>query len=162
MEITKKGQSLQTLGTTPTLGQQVNDFVVYDKNEQAQTPTSLFDKLTLISVVPDINTRVCSLSTKRFNEEVDQFAGINFYTISTNEPADQQAWCAAENVEKMQLLSDKDGSFGKAFGLYEPINKFDARSIWIIDQSGTVVYRELITEQVNEPDYQAALTFLKK
>lgn len=162
MDITKKGQSLQTLGQNPEIGQQVADFTVYDKNGQPQTPATLFDKLTLISVVPDINTSVCSISTKRFNEEADKFTGINFYTISTNEPADQQVWCAAENVEKMQLLSDKDASFGKAFGLYEPVNKFDSRSIWIIDQTGKVVYRELIIEQVNEPNYQAALDFLKK
>ncbi|WP_282708744.1 thiol peroxidase [Ligilactobacillus sp. Marseille-Q7487] len=161
MEISMKGTALQTMGKVPKVGEKITDFKLYDKNGQVVCAHDLFDKLTLISVVPDINTRVCSISTKRFNEEVDAFKGINFYTVSTNQPADQQNWCAAEGVSQMQLLSDKEASFGKAFGLYEPTKNIDSRSVWIINDKQEVVYQEVIIEQVNEPNYQAALDFLK-
>lgn len=117
-------------------------------------------KPTLISVVPDINTRICSISTKHFNQEVDKFAQINFYTISTNTLDQQKDWCAAEGVAKLELLSDADADFGKKMGLYVADKNIDARSIWIVDVDGKVLYQELLSEQKNEPDYQKALAFL--
>ena len=49
-----------------------------------------------------------------------------------------------------------------ATGLYIETKGIDARSVWVLDQAGKVVYRELITEQTNEPNYQAVLDFLTK
>jgi len=161
MEITRHDNPMQTNGTPPSLGANLPEFKVSDANGKTEETTDLLGKLTLISVVPDINTRVCSISTKQFNQAMDQFDGINFYTISTNTVAEQQDWCAAEDVTKMQLLADPDGDFGQAMGLYVPDNHTNARSVWITDADGKVVYRELITEQTHEPDYASALAYLE-
>lgn len=68
---------------------------------------------------------------------------------------------AVEGVQRMQLLSDAAHQFGLAMGLYVPELGIDARSIWILDADGQVIYQELIKVQTNEPNYQAALDFLK-
>lgn len=135
-------------------------FAVKDAADTVKTGTQLFTKVSLISVVPDIDTRVCSLSTKRFNQEVDKYNNINFYTISTNTLEQQKDWCAAEGVAKLELLSDATAEFGKAMGLYVEEKRIDARSIWIVDTKGTVLYQELLAEQSNEPNYAKALEFL--
>ena len=61
----------------------------------------------------------------------------------------------------MQLLSDEQLSFGKAMNLYVPSNNTLQRSIFIVDATGKIGYQELVVEQTQEPDYQAAITFLE-
>ncbi|BAN73695.1 MULTISPECIES: thiol peroxidase [Lacticaseibacillus] len=161
MEITRHGTVITTNGNPTALGEKLPAFTVTDAKGQPVKTSDLSHRLTLISVVPDINTRVCSISTKHFNQDMDEFDNVDFYTISTNTPQEQQSWCAAENVTKMQLLSDQNANFGKAMGLFVADNHTDARSVWIVDGTGTVKYRELITEQTHEPDYTSALAYLE-
>lgn len=161
MEITRHGTAITTNGNPTALGAKLPAFTVHDSSGQPVKTEDLGRRLTLISVVPDINTRVCSISTKHFNQDMDAFDNVDFYTISTNTPQEQQSWCAVENVKKMKLLSDQTGDFGKAMGLFVADNHTDARSVWVVDGTGTVKYRELITEQTHEPDYASALAYLK-
>lgn len=160
MEILFHGVATKTNGTPVKVGEKLPAFTVKDAADTVKTGTQLFTKVSLISVVPDIDTRVCSLSTKRFNQEVDNYNNINFYTISTNTLERQKNWCAAEGVAKLELLSDATAEFGKAMGLYVEEKGIDARSIWIVDTEGKVLYQELLTEQSDEPNYAKALEFL--
>nr|WP_054757800.1 thiol peroxidase [Liquorilactobacillus satsumensis] len=163
MKVTMHNAPLDTNSEPPVVGESFPEFSLENDRQQRVTLQGLNGKYVLISVVPNINTRVCSLSTKKFNERVDNFPNIDFLTISTNTADEQKNWCAAENVSEMQLLSDAQGSFGKQLGLYiSDKGGIDARSVWIIDHAGKIVYRELIGEQSNEPDYAAALTFLEQ
>ena len=161
MEITRHGVKQTTNGKAPMIGNHLPEFTVKAGDGTKVTPADLAGKFTLISVVPDINTRVCSLSTKKFNVNAGNFTGINFLTISTNTATEQQSWCAAEGVQNMQLLSDTQESFGEALGLYVAENGTDARSVWIINPEGKIVYRELVLEQTEEPDYSSALAYLE-
>ena len=83
-------------------------------------------------------------------------------TISTNTVEDQQTWCAAEDVKNMQLMSDKSLSFGKATGLLIPESGILARSVWVLDPNGKILYRELVDEITHEPNYDAVLNELKQ
>lgn len=160
MQFQRRDGIVNTNGVPPEVGTKFPEFTIKNKDNQSLKLNQLLDKLTLISVVPDINTRVCSISTQRFNHEMDNYSQFNFYTISTNEPEDQQNWCAAEGVSNMELLSDAEFDFGKKAGIFIDANKTDARCIYILDTDGTILYRELINPQNNEPNYQAALEFL--
>ena len=161
MQVTMKSQPLSTNGEPPKVGEELPSFNVKQADGSIVSMEELVDKPTLISVVPNINTSVCSISTKRFNGEVDKFNGINFYTISTNTPEEQKNWCAAESVSKMKLLSDDSFDFGKSMGLFIEANKLDSRSVWIVDADKKVLYQELIQELTNEPNYDKALDFLQ-
>lgn len=162
MQITMKNEPLSTNGQPPVLGAKLPNFEVKKADGSTAKMTELVDKPTLISVVPNINTSVCSISTKRFNGEVDKYQNINFYTVSTNTPDEQKDWCAAEGVAKMELLSDEAHDFGKKMGLFIESAGIDSRSIWIVDASQNILYQELIKEMTNEPNYDAALKFLDK
>ena len=82
------------------------------------------------------------------------------YTVSVDTPFAQKRWCGAEGVEKMTMLSDyKGGKFGKDWGLYiaEPLGAL-ARSVYVVDKDGTVVYAELVPEITQEPNYERGLS----
>ncbi|RMC24367.1 MULTISPECIES: thiol peroxidase [unclassified Lactobacillus] len=160
MQITRNNTPLATNGQPPLVGTTLPDFQVERADKTNATSFDLITKPTLISVVPNINTSVCSISTKHFNSEVDTYEGINFYTISTNTLDDQKNWCAAEGVEKMELLSDNQRDFGKKMGLYIEEMDVDSRSIWIVDVNKKILYQELVHEMTDEPNYDAALEFL--
>lgn len=162
MKITRHEKPATTNGEPTSIASSFPEFELRSTQGETVTKADLSGNYTLISVVPDINTRVCSLSTKKFNGDIDNFPNINFLTISTNTSEQQQNWCAAEGVAKMKLLSDSEGSLGKKVGIFVEDGKIDARSIWILNPNGEVAYRELIVEQSNEPDYQAALEFLNE
>lgn len=162
MKVTFKGKEVKLIGIPPEVGDSMPNFTVLNKDKHKVTKDNLLGKVSLISVVPDINTPVCSIQTKTFNQTVDQFPNVNFLTISTNTIQDQQNWCAAEDVKNMQLLSDENLFFGKATGLLIPDSGILARSVWILDPNGKIVYREIVDEITHEPNYDAALNELKK
>ncbi len=162
MDVTINGEVRTLVGNPPAVGEEMPHFKVFDKDGEKIKTRFLFGKPTLISVVPDINTSVCSIQTKKFNEEVDKFKQANFLTISTNTIEEQQHWCAAEGVEHMQLASDHEESFGYALKLLIPEEGILARSVWVMDADGKITYRQICPEIVEEPDYAAAIAALKE
>lgn len=161
VEFTMHEKPVVTNGEPPAVGATFPEFKLIAAKDQTISLDDVKGKYTLISVVPDIDTRVCSLSTKKFNQQVDNFPAINFLTVSTNTLEEQKNWCAAEGVSKIQLLSDQDHQFGSALGIYIAAAKIDARSIWLLDQNGTIIYRELVTEMTHEPNYEQVLAKVK-
>ncbi|MCZ2466495.1 MAG: thiol peroxidase [Limosilactobacillus vaginalis] len=162
MEITINGKPRQLVGNPPEGGDEFPHFKVFDKNHDKIKTRQLLGKVTLLSVVPNIDTPVCSIQTKKFNSTMDQFPDVNFLTISTNTIEEQQKWCAAEGVQNMQLVSDREESFGYESKLLIPDEGVLARSVWILDKDGKVAYRQIVKELTDEPDYDQALTELRK
>ncbi|ATO42794.1 thiol peroxidase [Loigolactobacillus coryniformis] len=160
MNVTMHGDPLTTVGEAPEVGTQLPDFKLRNKAGKTLTTADFKGQTTLISVIPNINTSVCSVQTKHFNADADKVPNIRFVTVSTNTTAEQADWCAAEGVTKMEMLSDVDEKFGRAMGVFVPEAGINTRSIFIVDANGKILYRELISEQTNEPDYSAALNFL--
>lgn len=162
MEVTRHGIPHQTVGDIPTVGDKAPEFTVKTDTEELFSLSDLRGHYTLINVVPDINTPICSRSTKLFNESVIVFPDTKFITVSTNTVDEQKHWCAIEDVTQMRMMSDVDQFFGQAYGVYLPDMGTDARSVWILNPEGQIVYRELVLEQTSEPDYSAALSFLDR
>ncbi|KRN12716.1 AhpC TSA family protein [Fructilactobacillus fructivorans] len=104
----------------PKVGDYLPQFTVKNADGKDVTTNDLKGQTTLISVVPNLKTKVCSLETARFNQEASKFEGVKFITISNNPIEFQKNWCAAHGVNNMEILSDFNGSFGKAMHLYIP------------------------------------------
>lgn len=152
MKIAIKGQEFIVPGKQVIVGDQAPQFEMKDLNDKIYTSDTLKGKPTILSVVPNIDTSICALQTKRFNQEAGRLPGVNLVTISTNSKEEQSQWCAAEGVD-MVMLRDEDRSFGKSYGLYLPENDFDVRALIVLDEAGKVIY-EKVSE---EPNYQAVL-----
>ncbi|HIY56895.1 MAG TPA: thiol peroxidase [Candidatus Tetragenococcus pullicola] len=156
MEITFKGQAVELSGTPPKVGDKAPNFILKDLNDQPHSLEEMQGKPVILSVIPDIDTRVCALQTKRFNQEASQVSDVYFATISNNTKEEQANWCAKEGAD-MLMLHDPENKFGESYHLYIPKRDHFARAIFALDQEGTIRYEEIVSEISHEPDYEEAL-----
>lgn len=160
MQVTLKGNPVELEGVQPIKGDKAPNFSLLDLNDTLVELSASINNPLIISVVPDIDTSVCALQTKCFNQEAATETGINFVTISNNTKEEQSNWCAAEGVE-MTMLRDADLEFAKNYGLLIPAIDRLARAIFVVDSEGTIVYEEIVPEVSQEPDYAKALEAAK-
>ncbi|GEK28250.1 thiol peroxidase [Furfurilactobacillus siliginis] len=160
MEITVRGEKVQLVGEPLKIGDELPHFKLFNQAGEKVKTVDLIGKPMVVSVVPDLHTDVCSLETKKFNQQADEFPDVPFLTISTNTPADQTDWCAAEGVKNLTLLSDHEESFGYATNLLIPDLDLLARCVYVVDGNGKIVYRDLLRELTDEPDYDKVLAQL--
>lgn len=130
--------------------------------KQDFTPAHIHDyrgHTLLISVVPSLDTSVCSAQTKKFNEEVNQLPDtVKVLTISTDLPFAQKRFCGAENIDRIEVLSDhREGAFGQAYGTLVKELRVLSRAVFVIDPQGIVRYAEYVPEIAQHPNYDAAL-----
>lgn len=164
-DLVKVGQQQVPLeGTSVDVGQQAPNFDVVDGKFRRVSLEDYRGKTVLISVVPSLDTGVCSLQTKRFNKSVaDLPQDVVILTISTDLPFAQKRFCKAENIDKVQVLSDSVWrNFGASYGMLIKDMGLLARAIFIIDANQKVVYKEIVEQLSEHPDYDSALTKLKE
>jgi len=151
------------LGTQIDVGQSAPNFKVVDANFSPVMLSDFVGKSVLISVVPSLDTGVCSLQTKRFNEEVVKLPqDIVMLTISNDLPFAQKRFCKTENIDKLQVLSDSVWrDFGSKYGLLIKDMGLLTRAILIIDSSGKIAYKEIVANISNHPNYELALSTVK-
>jgi len=155
---TFKGNPLTLIGLEIKVGQKAPDFQVLAQDLSPVTLANSQGKIRLISVVPSLDTPVCDQQTRRFNQEAAKLADVAILTISMDLPFAQKRWCGAAGIDKVQVLSDhKDASFGTAYGTLIKELRLLARSVFVVDGSGTVRYVEYVPEVTSHPNYDAAL-----
>jgi len=120
-------------------------------------------KVRLISVVPSIDTPVCDLQTRRFNQEASSLGdGVVILTVSMDLPFAQKRWCGAAGVDRVVMLSDhRDASFGMAYGTLIKELRLESRAIFVVDQSGTIRHVDYVKEITTHPNYDAAVLAAK-
>lgn len=152
------------LGNQVEIGENAPNFKVVNGSFAPVSLTDFANKTLLISVVPSLDTGVCSLQTKRFNDEVANFSeDVVMLTISNDLPFAQKRFCKTEGVEKVKVLSDAVWrDFGSQYGLLIKDMGLLTRAIFIIDDQGKVNYKELVKNISNHPNYDLALTQLNK
>ena len=157
-------QQIVLLGKKLTVGSKAPGFKVVDANFSKVELSHFSGKTVLISVVPSIDTGVCSLQTKRFNDEVAKLPdNVVLLTISTDLPFAQKRYCQQEQIDKMQVLSDAVWrDFGSNYGLIIKDMGLLTRSVLIIDNKGQLAYQQLVDELAKEPDYDDALVALQQ
>jgi len=163
-EIKAGERPLELLGTPAQLQQLAPEFKVVDAGFKAVKLSDFAGKTVLISVVPSLDTGVCSIQTKKFNQEVANLPkDVVLLTISTDLPFAQKRFCQKEQVDKLMVLSDAVwGDFGSNYGLRIKDMGILARAVLIIDRSGKLVYQQLVPVLSQEPDYTAALAMAKQ
>ena len=157
------GKFVTLLGTQVDVGEQAPNFKVVDKNFAPIQLSDFKEQTVLISVVPSLDTGVCSIQTKRFNEEATKLPkNITLITISNDLPFAQKRFCKVENVDQVKVLSDSVWrDFGEKYGLIIKDMGLLTRAIFIIDNQGKVKYKELVANISEHPDYASALTAVK-
>src|SRR5437868_1692055 len=162
--VTFKGEPKTLVGPKLKAGDKAPDFEVLtglDIVTLAKTPA----KARLFSVVPSLDTAVCSLQTKKFEEQIGAFKdNLSAYTVSLDLPFAQKRFCTAENITNMQSLSDvHNHSFGQNYGvLIEGLPlPLLARAVFVVDKGGKITYAEYVSEVTSHPNYDAAMAAVK-
>lgn len=114
-------------------------------------------------MIVSVDTPVCDVQTRRFNEEAAKLGDdVEIVTVSMDLPFALKRYCAAEGIDKVRTLSDyKDASFGENYGVLIKENRLLARSIFVVGKDDKVKYVEIVPEIASEPDYEAAISAVK-
>jgi thiol peroxidase len=163
--VTFKGTPMTLAGNEVKAGQPAPDFTVryFEGGLKTISKADLAGKPTLLSVVPSLDTGVCAMQTKKFNDQIAALGDkINAVTISLDLPFAMNRFCGAEGVKNMRVGSDYfDRNFGKSFGMLIEELQLLARGVFVLDKSGKVVHAETVKEVTQEPNYDAALSAIK-
>lgn len=161
-KVTAKGKPVVLLGNGVAVGQKAPDFRVVDDTFQAKGLGDYQQQAVLLSVVPSLDTGVCSIQTKHFNEQVAaNYPQVAMLTISTDLPFAQKRYCAAEGIDKLETLSDAVWrDFAENYGLLIKDMGILSRAVFVLDKEHKVVYKELVSELSKEPDYKKAIAAL--
>ena len=162
--VSMKGQSLTLLGNEVEAGQKAPDFEVVANDMSTVRFSSFHGKICIISSVPSLNTEVCDMQTRRFNEEAIKLGGdVVVLTISMDLPFAQKLWCGTAGVKNVQTLSDhREASFATAFGILIKEMRLIARAVFVVDKDGIIRYIQIVDELANEPDYQSVLDAVRE
>ncbi|MCA9279978.1 MAG: thiol peroxidase [Phycisphaeraceae bacterium] len=161
--VTLRGNAMTLEGDGVRVGQTAPDFTVLGND---MSPVKLSDyrgKTVIVSSVPSLDTPVCDLETRTFNEKASALGdNVVVLTISMDLPMAQKRWCGAHGVERIVTASDfKDRDFAHAFGLRMSENGLLARAVYVVDPSGVIRYEQIVSEIASEPDYDAVLAAAK-
>jgi thiol peroxidase len=161
--VTMKGNPLTLLGSEITPGMAAPDFSVVDNDLGPVSLSSFKGKVVIVSAVPSLDTPVCDMETRRFNQEAQNLGDkVKVLTVSMDLPFAQKRWCGNAGVENVQTVSDyQTASFGQAYGVLIDGLRLLARAIFVIDASGKVAYVQVVPELTHEPDYAAVLGAVK-
>ena len=162
--ITMKGNPLTLMGRSLKVGDRAPDFTVVDNNLKPVNLATYKGKVCVLSSVPSLDTPVCDMETRRFNQEASGLgSNVAILTISMDLPFAQKRWCGSAGVDKVVTLSDhRDASFGTSYGVLIKELRLLARAVFVLDRSGVIQYVDIVKELTQEPNYQAVLTAVKK
>ncbi|GAB4109357.1 MAG: thiol peroxidase [Roseiflexaceae bacterium] len=134
------------------------------KGRESVSNEQFAGKPLIISVIPSIDTGVCSKQTRRFNEEAAALGdAVNILTVSADLPFALGRWCGAEGIDKIVVASDHfDMSFGSAYGTYVKEVRIDSRAVFVVDANGIIQHAEYVPVGGQEPNYESALAVVKR
>lgn len=161
--VTMKGQGLTLLGNEVKVDDVPEDVTLVGNDLAEVKLSSFLGKVCIISVVPSLDTPVCDIMARRFNEAAGEIDGdVVVLTVSADLPFAQARWCGAAGVNNVVTLSDyRDAAFGEAYGVLIKGLRLLTRAVFVVDTDGVVMYEQIVPELTDEPDYDAALTVAK-
>lgn len=159
--VTLRGQPVTLLGPVLKSGDAAPAFTAVG-NDLSEYRFSGGGKVWIIASVPSLDTPICSLETRKFNEQAAGLQGVSVLTVSMDLPFAQKRWCAAEGIKNLTTVSDFRGrSFGLAYGVLVKETGLLARAVFVVGRDGKLTYVQIVPEMTSEPDYAAAIAAAK-
>lgn len=162
--VTLGGNPVKTSGELPKVGSKAPDFKLVNKDLGIVSLSDFAGKRLVLNIFPSVDTSTCAASVRNFNVKASELQNTTVLCISRDLPFAQKRFCGAEGIENVVNLSDfKDGSFGKDYGLElsnSALAGLHSRVVIVVDENGTILYTEQVSEIANEPNYETALAVL--
>jgi thiol peroxidase len=160
---TMRGNPLTLIGPELKVGDKAPEFSAVDTGLQPVSLAGTGSNVRIFSVVPSLDTPVCDMQTKRFNEEAAKLPSVEILTVSMDLPFAMKRWCGAMGVDKVKMVSDhRTGSFGENYGTLIKELRIESRAIFVVDKDNVVRHVEYVKEVADHPNYDAALSVAKE
>jgi len=163
VKVTLHGKPLTLAENIIEVGKPLPDISLPDILMSQVALNSFKGKVTILSVVPSIDTPTCEKQTHILSEEnegLDQTA--NLVTVSRDLPFAQKRFAKEANINNILFLSDyREAEFGRASGLLIQENRLLARTVMVIDREGIIRYMEIVSELSQLPDMKKVFAFAK-
>lgn len=153
-DISLSGEELKIGDKAPTFKALTKDLEDYEFYKEMQG-------VTIISVVPSLDTSICELQTYMLNK-ASQEDMLNIVSISNDLPFAEQRFVREKGSENILFLSDYlHSDFAKSYGvLIEEYNLLN-RAIFVIDENKIIRYLEYLDQNTNLPDITKAVEVAK-
>lgn len=163
MQVTFGGKKLNLYGEVVKVSDKAPDFKAINNDLSSFDSKENQGKVVVYSVVPSIDTGVCSLQARTFNEEAEKLGDdVIVITVSCDLPFAQKRFCAQEGIKNSISISDyKNHDFGKKYGFLIEDLALLSRGVVIVDKNGKIAYTEYVKEVSNEVNFEAALDAVK-
>jgi thiol peroxidase len=152
------GRQLELDGPQLKAGDPAPDFSTVDSGLKEVHLADTGKKTRIFSVVPSLDTPVCDMQTKRFNEEAAKLHDVDIYTVSMDLPFGQKRFCNSFALDNVKMLSDhRAASFGTAYGTLIRDMRILSRAIFVVGPDDKLKYVEYVEKVADHPNYEAAL-----
>lgn len=159
--VTLKGNTIHVGCQFPQTDSQAKDFTLVKSDLSELSLNSLKGKKVVLNIFPSLDTAVCAMSVRKFNELAAKMNNTVVLAVSKDLPFAHARFCTTEGIENVTGLSAfRNSSFGEDYGVTMtdgPLAGLFARAVVIIDEDGKIQYTELVPEITQEPDYEKAL-----
>jgi thiol peroxidase len=146
------------------VGEQAPGFTLTSQELEEKSLSDFGGKRKILNIVPSLDTGVCAASAKTFEGRASDLQNAVVITISKDLPFAQQRFCQAEGIDNVITLSAfRSPEFGQDYGVEQvdgPLRGLLARAVLVLDENDKVLYRQLVPEIAEEPDYDAAVRAL--
>ena len=144
------------------VGGQAPDFSLIANDLSSKTLADYAGRVKLISVIPSIDTGVCSNQTRRFNMEAASLADTVVLTVSADMPFALGRFCGSEGIENSETLTThRDMKFAEDYGVHDTEWRICQRAVFVLDRDNVVRHAEYVPVIGDEVDYEAALAAAK-
>ena len=164
-KVTFQGSPVTTSGELPAVGTMAPRFGGVRGDLSVLHLPDLLGKRVVINFFPSLDTPVCAASVRRFNKEAAALPDTVVLCVSKDLPFAQSRFCTTEGIENVVALSAcRCKCIDEKYGITltdGPLRGLLARAVVVVDETGKIVYEQLVDEITHEPDYEAALAVLK-
>lgn len=158
-----QGNTVHISGELPDSGTTAPTFDLVGSDLSPVTSQDFSGKRVVLNIFPSLDTGVCAQSVREFNERAASFDNTAVVCVSKDLPFAHDRFCSAEGIQNVTTGSAFRSNFGEDYGLVQsdgPLEGLLARAVVVLDESGKVVYTQLVDEITNEPDYDAVADVL--
>ena len=162
--ITLGGKTIHTVGQLPAVGTSVKEVTLTGVDLKDNALAEYKGKYVIMNIFPSVNTGVCSKSVRKFNEDAAGLKNTTVLCISKDLPFAQKAFCGAEGIKNVVMLSDFRTDFGHSYGVQiadGPMKGLLSRAVIVVNPEGKIVYEQQVPEIGQEPESAAALAAIK-
>ena len=146
------------------VGRKPVDFQLPDQDKAMRSLKDFLGKKTVLAFFPGAFKSVCTREMCKFRDSAQPFMdfGAQVVGISVNDPFTNKAFAEANGL-RFPILSDYTRETIRGYGVFHEdfagLKNYTAakRSVFILDEAGTVRYKWVSDDPGKEPDYEEVI-----